>query len=160
MYKLCFIILIWGLSGLSSFAQSKLFKKGIVQKDIYFELPFEVFHGHIIVQAEVQGATQRFLFDTGAPNLISRKFLSDKMPAKTLKVTDSQNQKGKMALGIIDSLTLGGVNFYNYAVSSRYSFFLFRWSKNTCMASRLNAFRHLSADRPPLRPTKTPYCMS
>lgn len=115
MYKFALFILIWMLSGFSSLAQSRLFKSGNVQKDIYLELPFEVFHGHIIVQAEIQGAIHRFLFDTGAPNMIRGEFLSTKVKPKSQKISDSQNQKGKMALGIIDSLTLCGVNFYEYA---------------------------------------------
>lgn len=78
-------------------------------------MPFEVFHGHIIVQAEIQGTTHRFLFDTGAPNMIRGEFLSSNVKPKSQKISDSQNQKGKMALGIIDSLTLGGVSFYGYA---------------------------------------------
>lgn len=115
MRRFFLFILICGMSSLYCSAQSPLFKSGAVKKDIFIELPFEVFHQHIIFLAEVNGVTQRFLFDTGAPNMIRREFLSTKVQPKPLKISDSQNQAGKMAIGLIDSLTLGGVNFYNYA---------------------------------------------
>ncbi|MCL8000905.1 hypothetical protein M8994_22195, partial [Brucella sp. 21LCYQ03] len=83
-FFLLFVLLC--ISGLSLFAQSPLFKSGSVQKDIYLEIPFEVKNQFIFLYAEVSGVAHRFLFDTGAPNMIRGEFLSDKVKPKILKI--------------------------------------------------------------------------
>ncbi len=69
--------------------------------------------GKIIIPVEIEGNTYSFLFDTGAPNLITKE-LSDKISTKTLnliRVRDANDSSRKLEVITIPSISLGSAEF-------------------------------------------------
>lgn len=69
--------------------------------------------GKIIIPVEIEGNTYSFLFDTGAPNLITKE-LSDKISTKTLNlisVRDANDSSRKLEVITIPSISLGSAEF-------------------------------------------------
>jgi hypothetical protein len=70
-----FILLLSLLAGCQSSKIYKLMQEGSVeQEQFYASVPFEFRAGIPVMQVEVNGEKGWFLFDTGAPNVISKKF--------------------------------------------------------------------------------------
>lgn len=97
-------------------AQKSTFKTGNPSpKNYYTEIKYEDVNGKIIIPVSIEGKTYRFLFDTGAPNLIS-KDLWDKIGSKAIKnisVSDANQKKQSMELAKIPKLIIGNVSFKN-----------------------------------------------
>ena len=69
--------------------------------------------GKIIIPVEIEGNTYSFLFDTGAPNLIS-KALSEKIESRRLdkiNVRDANDSSRKLEVISIPSISLGSAKF-------------------------------------------------
>jgi len=103
---------------LASCTHSKTFKllqEGSVHEDKFLEtIPFEMRIGVPIVTATVNGKKGNFLFDTGAPNVISVDFAEQLNLNERLKnkITDSGGHiVNDQSYISIDSIQLGGVNF-------------------------------------------------
>ena len=105
-----------GLAGCTNF--SKIYNSGSLKSsDFYSEVGFETRLNLIILPVQIRGETYRFLFDTGAPNVISKE-LSEKLQLKTIasgNVGDSQGKKNKLGVVKIDTIGVGGVYFQNTA---------------------------------------------
>ena len=97
---------------------SKLYNSGSLEVlEFYSEVEFETRLNLIILPVQIRGETYRFLFDTGAPNVISEE-LNEKLQFKTLgtgSVGDSQGNRNKLGVQKIDTIGIGGVYFLNTA---------------------------------------------
>lgn len=97
---------------------SKIYNSGsLASSEFYTEIEFETRLDLIIIPVQIQGETYQFMFDTGAPNVISKE-LSEKLQFKTIasgNVGDSQGKKDKLEVLKIDSIGVGGVYFHNTA---------------------------------------------
>ncbi|MCF7560888.1 retroviral-like aspartic protease family protein [Sabulilitoribacter multivorans] len=110
--NLCFSIIFIHLS----YGQNFYFKTGTPStRNYYTEIKYEDVNGKIIIPVTIEGVVYRFLFDTGAPNLIS-KDLWKKIASKSVKiisVTDANQKKQRMELASIPRLTIGTLSFKN-----------------------------------------------
>lgn len=107
-------LLISVLLGCTNF--KKLYKAGAVSSNqFYAELQYEKSLDLIFVPVEIRGKTYRFLFDTGAPNVISNE-LRDVLAVQSKgrgKVGDSQGNSDKLGVVKLDTIGIGGIEFYN-----------------------------------------------
>lgn len=95
--------------------KAKLFAGGSVQSnDFHKVVPYISAGSLMILEVEVNGVKAKFLYDTGAPNVISPELASKlNLKAKTtVNVKDSGGKKEQQECVIIDSLSLDGVQFY------------------------------------------------
>jgi predicted aspartyl protease len=110
-----YVLLLIGFSSFS-FAQNLDLNKGKTQEQNYYsEIKFEYINGKIIIPILINDKTYRFLLDTGAPNLITKK-LVDILKLKSLqeiKVSDANDNKSLMNLVELPNLTIGNVVFEN-----------------------------------------------
>ncbi len=101
------------------FGQDELLNfKGTNAKNYYEEITFEYIGDKIIVPVKIEGKTYRFLFDTGAPCMISKEIFESIQP-KILKQTEMQdvNQiSKKIEFVSLEKLKFGGVVFENLPV--------------------------------------------
>jgi len=92
------------------------FNKGkVAKKNYYTKVDYTQLKNKIIIPVKIQGQTYRFLFDTGAPNLISHS-LEDLIQTKALhaiQVNDANDKKRPLNAVIIPLLDIGGVSFKN-----------------------------------------------
>ncbi len=99
-----------------AFAQRGSLSKGnAVDKNYYSKISYKFVNGKIIIPVSIEGNAYRFLFDTGAPNVISSELLQ-RLQTKTLDsifVTDANSKRKKMAVVTIPNLKIGDVNFEN-----------------------------------------------
>ena len=81
------------------FAQNISLNKGNTQEQNYYsEIQFEYVNGKIIIPVIINEITYRFLLDTGAPNLITKKLTSILNPKslQEIKVNDANHNKSSM----------------------------------------------------------------
>lgn len=117
-----YVLLLIVLSSFS-YAQNIDLNKGNTQEDSYYtEIQFEYVNGKIIIPILINEKTYRFLLDTGAPNLITKK-LAETLKLKGLqeiKVSDANYNKSSMNFVELPNITLGNVVFENsVALSSK-----------------------------------------
>jgi len=102
------------LVGCNSSRVAALMKKGAVsQTNFKKEIPFEMRLGVIIIKVSIAGKEYDFLFDTGAPLIISEK-LATHLNAKTKgkgKARDSRGQRVDIEYILLDTLNIGGIDF-------------------------------------------------
>lgn len=98
------------------YGQNVKFNKGrVVQKNYYTEVAYKELKGKLIIPVEIQGNSYRFLFDTGAPNLISHS-LRDLIETKALtsiQVKDANDKRQPLDVVVIPMLKIGGISFKN-----------------------------------------------
>lgn len=96
----------------------RLYQKGESTADsFYAEIPFEEKLNLMIIPVEIRGKNYNFLFDTGAPVVISTE-VYDNLGGKSVgrqQTRDSQGRRRKLDFTVIDSLALGGVTFTHTA---------------------------------------------
>ncbi len=101
-----------------SHAQKTSLNKGrITTKNYYAEIPYENVNGKLIIPVAIKGKTYRFLFDTGAPNLITAQ-LKEQLAfdsGNDISVSDANNAKQNMEVITIPLFTLGNISFKNTA---------------------------------------------
>lgn len=110
------IIFIFHLSFFISFSQEVNFDSGKIKQKKYFEeIEIEMEHGHIIVPVTINNKKYRFLLDTGAPNLISKKLFNELnlKNTKEINILDSSNLTQKMEQTIVPKLQIGNLEFEN-----------------------------------------------
>ncbi|TXG39433.1 retropepsin-like aspartic protease [Seonamhaeicola maritimus] len=98
------------------YAQKSYFKTGkTTSKNYYTEIEYENVRDKIIIPVSINGKSYRFLFDTGAPNLVSKEILSsiNFKKSRSLSVTDANQKKQRMDLVSLPNLTIGNVTFKN-----------------------------------------------
>ena len=120
--KLLFSIFAIGLltSSCSILKNIRLVKAGeVVQEAFYQVIDFEERKGYIIITAEIRGNEYRFVLDSGAPNVISRSMLSDLGLdiESSVPAFDSQGNRGKLDIVVLDTICLGDLAFTNMSAS-------------------------------------------
>ena len=111
--------LVWLLIlffSLPNFAQNVNFNKGkVAKKNYYTKVAYTELKNKIIIPVKIQGQTYRFLFDTGAPNLISHslKDLIETKALQTIQVKDANDKRRPLNVVVIPLLDIGGVSFKN-----------------------------------------------
>ncbi len=90
-------------------------KGGTKSKNYYSEIDFEWVLNTIIVPAKINGKTYRFILDTGAPNVISKRIYNLIKPKiiDSISISDINNIKKKMPLVSIKNIIFGGISFEN-----------------------------------------------
>jgi hypothetical protein len=100
----------------STIAQNVNLNKGETETENYFtEVNFEFVNGKIIVPVIINNLTYKFLLDTGAPNLLSKKAIATlnlKLLDK-IDVSDANENKSSLNTVKIPNLTIGNINFKN-----------------------------------------------
>lgn len=92
------------------------FNQGYVAQPYYYSvIPFEWISNKIIVPVEISGKVYRFIFDTGASNLVSETLYKDlEMPLLRKDIlTDQSGIKDSALIVNMSSITLGNVLFRN-----------------------------------------------
>lgn len=98
------------------FAQNISVNKGNTQKQNYYsEIQFEYVNGKIIIPVLINEIKYRFLLDTGASNLITKKLASILNPKslQEIKVEDANDNKSSMNVVELPNLTIGNIVFEN-----------------------------------------------
>ena len=97
---------------------SELFQKGEVSKVPFLrKVDVEENVNLLIMQVEIEGKSYRFLFDTGAPNVVDDE-LAEALDLKTVhrsRVTDSQGTSNKLDYVILPYVSIAGIPFENTA---------------------------------------------
>jgi hypothetical protein len=86
---------------------------GATVKNYYVELPYEVINGKIIVSAEIAGGKHRFIFDTGAPVIVSKE-LSAQIKSEVIssnRLRDANGNYDSVSIVRLNGITLGNVSF-------------------------------------------------
>lgn len=107
---------IFLFSSCKSLKMARLMSKGEVeQAQFTAEIPFEYPMGLIIIKATINGKEYDFLYDTGAPNVISKELEKELnlKPYLAYKTSDSQGNKDNLNYLLIDKISIGGINFLN-----------------------------------------------
>jgi len=110
------ILSILLLSSCKSLKMVKLMTKGeIEQQQFISEIPFEYGMGLIIIKVTIEGKEYDFLYDTGAPNVISTELAQELniKPYVTNKTSDSQGNKEELEYLLLPSVRIGCVDFLN-----------------------------------------------
>ena len=110
-------LLVFGLLiNMGLCAQKVKFNKGrSVVKNYYTEVAYQELKGKLIIPVQIEGETYQFLFDTGAPNLISHT-LHKKIRTKELNkisVKDANDSKRFLEVVEIPLLEISGLAFKN-----------------------------------------------
>lgn len=82
-------------------------------EEVSFEHPLNL----IIIPVEIRGRTYRFLFDTGAPNVISEE-LQEEYNFKTIaknNIRDSEKKVKKVTYVSVENIKIGNIQFENTA---------------------------------------------
>lgn len=112
MKKWVICCLFWGIGQL--WAQDfKLDAGKISQKEFLEEVSFEFEHGKIVIPVSLAGQTYRFLLDTGAPNIISKRLANILNPAskRDVNVVDANNKTQNMEMVPLPEMRLGSLHF-------------------------------------------------
>jgi len=113
------ILIILSLTVLTSCSLSKttqFLKNGNVeQKEFYGKIQYESKAGLPIIKVEINGVSANFLFDTGAPNVISVELATklNLITATTGYVRDSGGKQVTQEYVTIDNITIDSINFLN-----------------------------------------------
>lgn len=95
-----------------------LIKSGsVVEKDFKTEIPYQLKSGHIIIPVYIDGEKLKFMFDTGALNVIS-KTTAEKLGIRQtsdIVVNGSQGNQKEQGLTKIAKIEIGGIQFINTA---------------------------------------------
>ena len=109
------IIFIWLLLFINLSSAQNL-NVGTIREINYFtEIKFEYVNQKIIIPVQINNITYRFLFDTGAPNAISKRidnFFQTKHIAD-IEVSDANSKTASMKITEIAELKIGDVSFLN-----------------------------------------------
>ena len=84
----------------------------------YVEIPFEFVNSKIIVPVNIGGKTYRFLFDTGAPTIISEELFKtlETTFLNTISVSDANQNKDVLKVVSVPKLIFGTIKFQNIPV--------------------------------------------
>lgn len=114
MKSVLYLLFILALSS-HCFAQQFLSnnKGGTAAKNYYQEIPYEDINGKMIISVIVKGKPYRFLFDTGAPVLISKEFMetAGAVAVHNGNITDVNEVSNAVSVLSVPSLTLGNIEF-------------------------------------------------
>lgn len=110
------LLLVFFLTGCSSKVYTLMQDGSVEQEQFNVTVPFEFRAGLSFINVKVNGEEAWFLFDTGAPNIISEK-LAEKLKLETKTkggVRDSGGNRSKgNAFVQIEDIDIGGIHFKN-----------------------------------------------
>ncbi|SEQ36839.1 Aspartyl protease [Hyunsoonleella jejuensis] len=112
LFKFCLFFLCIS----AGFAQKTKFKTGDTNTKKYFtSITYKNVNDKIIIPVTIKDSTYQFLFDTGAPNVISTSLLSvvKYSSGRALTISDSNDRKQKMNLITLKEITVGDITFSN-----------------------------------------------
>ena len=112
---------------------------GVSAKNYYAEIPYETINGKIFVSVGLAGKTHKFLFDTGAPVMLSDD-LVEQMGAAVVyrdKLTDAYGGHDSISAVKIDSLRLGPLTFDTVVASRGIPAFYKCWGAEGVIGSNL-----------------------
>src|SRR6218665_1236435 len=95
------------------FSQNLSLGQGTInQQNYYEEIDIELSNNKIIVPVTIDGKLYKFLLDTGAPNLLSKRVLNEIGTTKTQKinVNDANNNADSLQMVQIPSIKIGNLN--------------------------------------------------
>lgn len=95
------------------FSQNLSLGQGTVnQKNFYEEIAIELSNNKIIVPVTIDGKTYKFLLDTGAPNLLSKRVLKELEIQNTQKINafDANNNVDTLQMAQIQNISIGNLN--------------------------------------------------
>ncbi len=98
------------------FSQNVDFDKGSTSQNKYFEeIRYELVKDKIIVPVTINGQVFRFLLDTGAPNIISKRLFDalGLVESTSVNINDANNLTQSMHATEIPNLKIGTLNFKN-----------------------------------------------
>ncbi len=98
------------------YAQELSLNQGKINaKNYYEEIDFEIINEKIIIPVVINDKTYKFLLDTGAPNLITKRLLNEINTDNTKKITvlDANNQVDTLEMVAIKSIKIKNLNFEN-----------------------------------------------
>lgn len=98
------------------FSQNVDFDKGSTSQKKYFEeIRYELVKDKIIVPVTINGQVFRFLLDTGAPNIISKRLFDalGLVESTSVNINDANNLTQSMHATEIPNLKIGTLNFTN-----------------------------------------------
>ncbi len=114
---LCLVVIcLWVTSCISSSYQRLRNTSGVAGSDFHAQLPFDYGSKLIVINVSIRGNTYPFIFDTGASSTVISRALADSLKLKSrtrITTRDSRGQKKKLPVGMLDTLQIGGVTFYN-----------------------------------------------
>lgn len=115
---LLLILIIAGLTGCAYIGGGNYARlresSSIISKDFFVEQDFKFNFHLIVIPVTIEGKTYEFIFDTGASNSIISREAADALGLVTktsITTRDSRNNRKKMSVGVIDTMTIGGVHF-------------------------------------------------
>lgn len=115
MQKLKYLLLFLFIS-VSVFCQNLSLKQGsIAQKNYYEEIAFELVNNKIIIPVTINENTYKFLLDTGAPNLLSKRVLKELNIQNTQKINafDANDNVDTLQMAQIKDMKIGNLNAVN-----------------------------------------------
>lgn len=111
LYSLCLCLFLFSCNPVR-----KILKGGKLRETSFVEkIPFTFDFGLPIIKVEIEGKSYNFLFDTGAPTVISPELQALlKLEPKTVgKTSDSQGNSSQQEFVKIPSMKTGNLNFEN-----------------------------------------------
>lgn len=116
--KKCFtkLLILFLLCSFSGYTQKVKFNKGRPEHKGYFtEITYKELKSKLIIPVIIQDKTYQFLFDTGAPNLISHTLKKEIQTRElnTIRVKDANDSGRPLNVVTIPALEIGGVVFKN-----------------------------------------------
>lgn len=121
MKKFIILLIILSIfSGCSYYNKERIsrkYNKGtIVQNDFFYRIPFKYEHGFIMITVNIENDNYNFVFDTGAPTLISYE-LFEKLNYRKYNlpgsIRDSQGNIGHASYTDIPELNIGELTYKN-----------------------------------------------
>lgn len=98
------------------FSQAVDFENGSISNRKYFEeIAYELVKEKIIIPVEINGKTYKFLLDTGAPNIISKRLFEELnlVEINSVNIKDANHLIQSMHATKIPNLNIGSLHFKN-----------------------------------------------
>ena len=114
--KIRFLTILIFLTSWSICSQEVNFDLGSTKEKNYFEeISYESVYDNVVIPVVINGKEFRFLLDTGAPNVISKKVLEELnlVNTKTINVNDANNLEQSMQAVEIPKIEIGKLTFEN-----------------------------------------------
>mgnify|MGYP006145728037 FL=1 len=114
--KIRFLTILIFLTSWSICSQEVNFNLGSTKEKNYFEeISYESVYDKVVIPVVINGKEFRFLLDTGAPNVISKKVLEELnlINTKKINVSDANNLEQSMQAVEIPKIKIGNLTFEN-----------------------------------------------
>ena len=107
------------------FGQANLLMEGSILPKEYTEtISFEIDQNYIVLPVEIEGKKYRFLFDTGAVNILNSTVFSKFKSINSVKISDTNSKREETNILSVPIFKLGNLTFQDY------KFLDYNFSKN------------------------------